>query len=95
MSHEKTACAPACPERLERSITMTSRLFTITAVALAAALSACVSTVPSPRVATLQSPGSQLPIGTVRPSIHCGYDQGGFNSPDAMKLPKDAFCSPE
>jgi hypothetical protein len=64
---------------------MSTGLFRITAVALAAALSACAASASSP-----QSHGSN-----VSSSEHCGYDQGGFNTPMAMKLPKDAFCSPQ
>jgi curli biogenesis system outer membrane secretion channel CsgG len=74
---------------------MTTRFFGITAVALAAALSACAASASSPRVASAQASGSQLHFGTAPSSRHCGYDQGGFNTPDAMKLPKDAFCSPQ
>jgi hypothetical protein len=70
---------------------MTTGLFRITAVAVAAALSACAASASSPRVATAQAPGSQLHIGTARPALDCGYDEGSFNTPDAMKLPKDAF----
>ena len=71
---------------------MTTRFFGIAAVALAAALSACAASASSPRLASTQA---QLHIATAPSSPHCGYDQGGFNTPDAVKLPKDAFCSPE
>ena len=74
---------------------MTTRFFRITAVALTATLSACAASASSPRVATAQSAGSQVHVGTVRPSLDCGYDDGSFNAPDAMKLPKDALCSPQ
>jgi hypothetical protein len=68
---------------LERRIAMTSKLLTITAMVVA--LSACAAPASSP----------QLSGSTVRPSDHCGYDDGNsFNTPNAMKLPKNAFCSP-
>jgi hypothetical protein len=61
---------------------MTAKPFTIAAVALAAALSGCAASASSP-----QKYGS---------ADHCGYDDGNsFNTPMAMKLPKDAFCSPK
>jgi hypothetical protein len=65
---------------------MTTGLFTITAVALAAALSACAASAPSPQ---LQGSGS-----SVRGAVDCGYDQDIFDTLDAVKLPKNAFCSP-
>jgi hypothetical protein len=76
---------------------MTTGLFRITAVALAAVLSACAASAPPLRVAAVQVPGSQLHGSTARPALDCGYDDGGFGTPDAMKLPKDAFsgCSPQ
>ena len=65
---------------------MISKPFTITAVVLAAALSACAASSSSP-----DTHGS-----TVSSSDHCGYDDGSsYNTPMAMKLPKDAFCSPQ
>ena len=64
---------------------MTTGFFTITAVALAAALSACAASAPSPQ---LQGSGSSVRAGD------CAYDQDIFDTPDAMKLPKTAFCSP-
>jgi len=65
---------------------MTTGIFRITAVALAAALSACAASASSP----------QLYGSIVDSSDHCGYDDGNsFNTPNAMKLPKDAFCSPQ
>lgn len=75
---------------------MTTRLFNITAVALAGALSACAASDASPRVAAAQAPGAKLHIGTSRPAPDCGYDRGSFDTPDAMKLPKQAFeCQPQ
>jgi hypothetical protein len=75
---------------------MITRLFTITAVVLVAALSACAVSAPSPRVATAQAPSSRLHVGTVRPALDCAYYDSSFNTPDAMKLPKDALgCAPQ
>jgi hypothetical protein len=75
---------------------MTTGFFTFTAVALAAALSACAASGASPRVAAAQAPGTQLHIGTSRSAPDCGYDQGNFDTPEAMKLPKQAFeCQPQ
>lgn len=71
---------------------MTTGLFRITAVALTVVLSACAASAPL-RVAALQMPASSLQGGTARAAFDCGYDDGGFATPDAMKLPKDAFSS--
>jgi hypothetical protein len=65
---------------------MTTGFFTFTAVALAAALSACAASAPSPQ---LQGSGS-----SVRCAGDRAYDQAIFDTPDAVKLPKTAFCSP-
>ena len=71
---------------------MTTRFFRITAVALAVVLSACAASAPL-RVAALQMPASPPQGGTARAALDCGYDDGGFGTPDAMKLPKNAFSS--
>jgi hypothetical protein len=75
---------------------MTTGLFGITAVALTIVLSACAASAPL-RVAALQMPGSPPQGRTARAALDCGYDDGGFGTPDAMKLPKDAFsfCRPQ
>ena len=72
---------------------MTTRLFAITAVALAAALSACAASAQPTRVAMAQPSRSPLSGMSTGPAIDCGDDNGGFNAPDAMKLPKAAFGS--
>jgi hypothetical protein len=71
---------------------MATRLFKITAIALLAGLSACAASVPSPlRVAAAQSPSLPLYGSTVRPSLDCSDDDGGFDAPDAMKLSPEVF----
>ena len=69
---------------------MTTCLFRITAVAMAVVLSACAASAPL-RVAALQMPASPLQGGTARAAVDCGYDDGGFGTPDAMKLSPEAF----
>ncbi|HEX7966573.1 MAG TPA: hypothetical protein VF502_00020 [Stellaceae bacterium] len=77
---------------------MTTRLSTISAVALAAALAACTASAPPPRVAMMHGPALRLHDGAARSTPDCGYDDGGFDTrEDAMKLPEDAFksCLPQ
>jgi hypothetical protein len=70
---------------------MTTRLFTIAAAALAAALAACTASVPMTRTAASQASSLQLNHGMPGPALDCGYDDGGFGAPDAMKLAPNAF----
>jgi hypothetical protein len=72
---------------------MTSRFLTITTTAaLVAALSACVTSAPSSRIAAAQATGSQQ-HGAIGAAPDCRHADDGFNVPDAMKLSKDAFSS--
>lgn len=75
---------------------MTSTIFRLTAAALTAALSACATSPPPMRIATTQVGGAQVHRDTVQPLFACEAADGGFNAPDAMKLPKDTFggCPP-
>jgi hypothetical protein len=77
---------------------MITRLSTLSAMALATALSACAASVPSTRLVSAQASGLQLQGGgATGPALDCGARDGGFGTPDAMKLPKDAFggCGPQ
>lgn len=76
---------------------MTTRFLRIAALALSSALSACAASASSPRIAAAQAPGAQLYVGTAHPSSACAFDDSSsFNTPDALKLPKNAFgCVPQ
>jgi hypothetical protein len=58
---------------------MTTALFKITVVALAAALSACAESA-SPRLAAA-TPGPHPHVGAVHTLQDCGNDDGGFGAP--------------
>jgi hypothetical protein len=73
---------------------MSTGLFRIAIVALAANLSACAASAQSPRIAMTQASGLQLHRGTIGPAPDCAYDGSSFNRPEGMQLPKDA-CSPQ
>jgi hypothetical protein len=74
---------------------MITGLSRITAVALTVVLSACAAPAPL-RVAALQTPAPTLQGEPARAALDCGYDDGGFGTPDATKLPKNAFsCWPQ
>jgi hypothetical protein len=75
---------------------MTTTVCKLTAVTLAAALSACATSPPSMRIATTQGEGVQVYGDTVHRLADCEAGDGGFNAADAMKLSKDAFsgCLP-
>jgi hypothetical protein len=76
---------------------MNTRLLRVAALALSTALAACAAPAASPRLAAAQAPGAQLHVGTVAPVPVCAVDDGSsFNTPEAVKLPKNAFgCVPQ
>ena len=75
---------------------MSTRLLRIAGLALSTALSACAAP-SSPRIAAAQASGGQMYIGLVQAALACAVDDGSsFNTPDAVKLPKNAFgCVPQ
>ena len=72
---------------------MTTTVHGLTAVALAAALSACATSPLPMRIAATQSTSAQVYRDTIQPLADCEVEYGAFNAPDAMKLPKNAFSS--